>query len=247
MRLPIAPRLAAAAQGRQKRGRGRLLAALLLALAAAPAAGGAQTAILPADIRLLEGGEAWTEAFLARPELRLEPAKPRLDRHGRRLAHVFSGALWLQRELVARGLAVVAPPLVSRERARTLLALERRARRSEPGLWRRDGARPVPAERARSALDRFAIVEGVVVATARGFRHRFVNFGEDWREDFTVLLRRGRLSRAFPRGALEGRRVRVRGWVFYRNGPAIELADPLYLEPLGPAGAAADQAASPSR
>ena len=205
---------------------------LLLAALAGPlpaSTGG----VKPADVRLLEGTEPFVAEFLARPGLSYEPEPARLDRHGRRLAHVFSGSLWLQRELVARGFAVVAPPLVSRERAKALLALERQARLSEPGLWIRHEARPVAADRARSVLDRFAIVEGRVLSVRRGFRSSFVNFEEDWREDFTVYLRRGRISRAFPPESLEGQRVRVRGWVFYSNGPAIDLADPLYLETLG--------------
>ena len=97
----------------------------------------------------------------------------------------------------------------------------------------RPEAKPVPAERARTVLDRFAIVEGRVLSVARGFRSNFVNFGDDWREDFAIYLKRGRISRAFPPALLEGQRVRVRGWVFYSNGPAIDLADPLYLEVLG--------------
>ena len=95
---------------------------LFLVLLAGPLPAGAGD-IKPADVRLLEGAEPFVAAFLARPGLRYEPRPARLDRHGRRLAHVFSGPLWLQRELVARGLAVVAPPLVSRERALALLAL----------------------------------------------------------------------------------------------------------------------------
>ncbi len=27
--------------------------------------------------------------------------------------------------------------------------------------------------------------------------------------------------------------LKMRGWVYYSNGPAIDLADPLYLELLG--------------
>ena len=210
----------------------RHLLALLPALLAGTAFAGAWE-VKPADVRLLEGAAPFAAAFLARPGLRYEPAPPRLDRHGRRLAHAFSGSLWLQEELVARGLAVVAPPLVSRQRALALIRLEQRARLSEPGLWTRHAARPVPAERAQTVLDRFAIVEGRVLSVARGFRSNFVNFGEDWREDFTIYLKRGRIARAFPPDVLEGQRVRVRGWVYYSNGPAIELADPIYLEPLG--------------
>ena len=125
----------------------RLSLALLLVLFACPSAASAANLKL-ADVRLLEGAAPVVEAFLARPGLSYEPEPARLDRHGRRLAHVFSGPLWLQRELVARGLAIVAPPLVSRERAQALLALERRARISEPGLWTRIEARVVAADRA---------------------------------------------------------------------------------------------------
>ncbi len=210
----------------------RYLCALLFALFAGPALAGAGEVKL-ADVRLLDGAAPFVAAFLARTDLRYEPDPPRLDRHGRRLAHVFSGSLWLQEELVARGLAIAAPPLVSRERALALLRLERRARLSEPGLWARTDARPIPADRARTALDRFAVVEGRVLSVARGFRSNFVNFGEDWREDFTIYLKRGRIARAFPPETLEGQRIRVRGWVYYSNGPAIDLADPIYLEMLG--------------
>ena len=210
----------------------RLFPALFLALLAGPLPSGAADLKL-ADVRLLDGAAPFVAAFLARPGLRYEPDPARLDRHSRRLAHIFSGPLWLQRELVARGLATVAPPLVARKRALALLRLERRARLSEPGLWARTEARPVPADRARTVLDRFAIVEGRVQSVARGFRSNFVNFGDDWREDFTIYLRRGRIARAFPQGSLEGQRVRVRGWVYFSNGPAIDLADPVYLEPLG--------------
>lgn len=211
----------------------RLSLALFLMMFAYPSAASAGDVKL-ADVRLLEGAAPFAAAFLAWPGLRYEPEPARLDRHGRRLAHVFSGSLWLQRELVARGLAVVAPPLVSRDRALALLRLERQARLSEPGLWAvRPEVQSVSADRAETVLDRFAIVQGRVLSVARGFRSNFVNFGDDWREDFTIYLKRGRISRAFPPALLEGQRVRVRGWVFYSNGPAIDLADPLYLEVLG--------------
>ena len=58
----------------------------------------------------------------------------------------------------------------------------------------------------------------------------YLNFGADWRRDFTAGIE-ARVLRANPEwaktlAALEGRRVEVRGWIQYRNGPYIDIEDP---------------------
>ena len=62
----------------------------------------------------------------------------------------------------------------------------------------------------------------------------FLNFGADWRTDFTATLaskdRRTFLAAGIDPMTLDGRRVRVRGWLYDRNGPAIDLTHPEQLE-----------------
>ena len=65
------------------------------------------------------------------------------------------------------------------------------------------------------------------MATAKVRDNVFLNFGADYKTDFTILIdkqgqRRFKRAGIDPR-SLEGARVRVRGWVEMKNGPMIEL------------------------
>jgi hypothetical protein len=77
-------------------------------------------------------------------------------------------------------------------------------------------------------------VEGRVVAVGQGGGNTYLNFAEDWRSDFTILLDR-QAQRLFAEAGVdpavyEGRRVRVRGWLKSRNGPMIEATHPEQIE-----------------
>jgi hypothetical protein len=70
-------------------------------------------------------------------------------------------------------------------------------------------------------------------------RWAYINFGADWRKDFTVSIRRRDL-RDFRKAwgerlkKLEGKAVRVRGWLRLRNGPMIEATHAEQIEVLQP-------------
>ena len=64
----------------------------------------------------------------------------------------------------------------------------------------------------------------------------YLNFGTDWRRDFTFRAQPD-ARRAFDRAGIDlagltGQRVRGRGWVFPLNGPMIDLTHPEALEVL---------------
>src|SRR5665213_3260475 len=64
----------------------------------------------------------------------------------------------------------------------------------------------------------------------------YVNFGRRWTRDFTVIILR-RLGKAFTTAGvepkkLEGRRIRVRGWIEQRGGPIITAEAPEQIEVL---------------
>jgi hypothetical protein len=79
----------------------------------------------------------------------------------------------------------------------------------------------------RRHLDRLQLVEGQVkaVATVRGTT--YINFGDDWRGDFTIELdaptRRAFIKAGLDPPSLKDRKLRVRGWPTWRNGPAIDV------------------------
>jgi hypothetical protein len=62
----------------------------------------------------------------------------------------------------------------------------------------------------------------------------YLNFGDDWRSDFTISIDRKDVP-AFPAAgidvkALAGKRVWVRGWIEWRSGPMIAATHPEQLE-----------------
>jgi endonuclease YncB( thermonuclease family) len=170
--------------------------------------------------------------------VRLEPSARDVDRYGRLLAHAWLGdGRWLQGELLRAGLAQIATTADSRERAAEMLAIEAEARAARRGLW----ASPVYAVRTpmevRDDIGGFAVVEGAVVGARRVKKRVYLNFGADWRDDFTVTVDAANLALFEAAGldplALAGRRIRVRGWVERYNGPAIEATHPEQIEVLG--------------
>ncbi len=72
----------------------------------------------------------------------------------------------------------------------------------------------------------------VAAAVVRG--RVYLNFGPDWRTDFTIAIA-PRDRRRFTRAGLlpgdwDGRRLRVRGWLKRYNGPMIEATHPEQIE-----------------
>ncbi len=161
------------------------------------------------------------------------------DRYGRIVGRVFAGdGRLLEAELVRKGLAVVRPGSGDDGCDRALLALETIARRDRAGLW--DDSKIVGKATDRTSLlarsGLYALVEGRIVSVGYGSRMVFLDFGRNYRRDFTIMVPESlhpRLREAgIPVDSLEGRAVRVRGVIEESGGPAIRLTHPLSLEVL---------------
>lgn len=159
---------------------------------------------------------------------------PELDRHRRLRAQAFAGGDWLQAELLELGLARVALAPDRTECASELLAIEARARQSRQGLW----ASPAYAIRSpqdvRRDVGTFQVVEGTVVSAAVKNGRAYLDFGSDWRTDFTVTvdpddMANFRRTGVDPR-SYSGQTIRVRGWVLWHFGPEIEVPNPQSVE-----------------
>jgi hypothetical protein len=163
------------------------------------------------------------------------------DRYGRLVAHVFitdDGAeRWLQSDLVGRGLARVSARVGDATCAKVLLAREQSARAAKLGLWGEPyyviGKAEEPSEVLRQR-GRFALVEGRVLSVRERGSTIYLNFGRRWSEDFTVTIAK-RNEKLFAAAGLtpktlDGRRVRVRGWIEERGGPWVEAARPEQIE-----------------
>jgi len=159
----------------------------------------------------------------------------RIDRHRRILPHlVDSEGQWVQAALLAEGMARVYSFRDNRTAVRAMYRIESEARQRGLGIW----GHPFYRVRSPAALNTdvgsFQVVEGRVkaVATVRGTT--YLNFGADWRSDFTVMLRKPAYGlfreTGLPPAGLAGQRIRVRGWLRERNGPMIEATHPEQIE-----------------
>lgn len=147
----------------------------------------------------------------------------------RKIAHVLTETGdWLQHELVTQGSVMVLPRANHQSGLDALQAAEDIARQEKRGLWSElelettaDGDIPT---------GRLAIVTGKVLNAARAGNRIFLNFGDDWRKDFTVEIPT-RVIRVYKKSGmdplqLQGLRVEVRGWVTWRGGPHMLIEGP---------------------
>jgi len=187
---------------------------------------------------LADRAKAALERLTLDRRLRLSFGGRRIDRHGRLLAHLHDDAgRWIQGEMLRQGLARVYSFADNRALVPEMLALERAARESRRGIWSHPYYRVLKASETPKFKAGFQLVEGRVLDASIVKGRAYLNFGPDWRTDFTVSVApsRRRLFEAagIALGDYAGRRVRVRGWLKSYNGPLIEATHPEQIEVLG--------------
>ena len=151
--------------------------------------------------------------------------------------NVSGGAEPAQTEgaMISAGMARVYTWPDNRSCAAELLARERDARAAKRGIWALPFYRVrTPAELGDDEIDKFEIVEGQVTSAAEVRGRVFLNFGRDFRTDFTVTIapddmKSFRAISLDPR-TLTNKNIRVRGWVALLNGPEIGVTHPEQLE-----------------
>lgn len=198
---------------------------------------------IPVIRRLAAGAHARLAALALNRDLMLAHKAPP-DRYGRVRAQAFlpnkdGSRLWLQGELVRSGLGRVESDADTRLCAGELLRLEALARQERLGLWRLRMFQ-VRDEGKVGRSGSWQIVEGRIRSITQTRGRVWLNFGENWRTDFTVGVA-ARAARRFGKGYFgdrTGARVRVRGVVEDYNGPFVEVTHPEQFEWLEEGGEA---------
>jgi endonuclease YncB( thermonuclease family) len=186
--------------------------------------------------------KAILEAMLLDQLVELRGLQEVTDRYGRTVAFVVrqNGLIDVAGELLARGHARVAAHIGDAPCAAELLSRERVARTSKLGLWSEPYYDVIEARNAPhllAARGRFSVVEGKVLSVRESGGTIYLNFGRRWSDALTVTISK-RHERIFsgaglPVNRLEGRTVRIRGWIEERNGPRIEASRPEQIEVAG--------------
>lgn len=187
---------------------------------------------------LADEAKAELERLALGETLRVGFGGRRMDRHGRTLAHLIreEDGTWVQGAMLEAGLARVYTFEDNRSLIRLMLERERAARAAGRGIWDDPFYAVRQPDEAERHIGDFELIEGRVmdVAVVRG--RTYLNFGADWREDFTATVaprdRRNFFAKDWDPEVYEGRRVRVRGWLESYNGPSIDVTHPEQIEVL---------------
>ncbi|MCC6778669.1 MAG: thermonuclease family protein [Hyphomicrobiales bacterium] len=186
------------------------------------------------ELRWAEAARRALAEMIADRSVDVRRAPEGVDRYGRVLAFgelAGAGAPSIAHVMLARGFARVAAQVGDLSCAAELWRQERIAREGKLGLWSEayyavrgaDDSDGLAAD-----LGHFVVVEGRVASVRESGGTLYVNFGRQWSRALTVTIsrRNERILAAAglePR-QLEGRRVRVRGFLEERSGPRIEAA-----------------------
>lgn len=167
--------------------------------------------------------------------VRIEFDIEKTDRYGRLLGYCFVDETFVNAKLIEQGYAVLYtyPPNV--KYVDLLVASQKKAGESKKGLWGSFGV--IDHSQAGEYIHQIRSVEGVVVDTYKSAKCVFLNFGQDYKNDFTVVIFDNSLS-AFSREDIDplsfynGKKVRVSGKIREYNGPEIIVNSPYEIEVL---------------
>src|SRR3954471_15860323 len=138
---------------------------------------------------LAQEAKAQLEKLVLNQRVTLSYGGARMDRHGRTLAHLHTDdGAWAQGEMLSRGLARVYTFADNRAAAPDLLALEAKAREAKRGIWALNHYSVQDADGKVGPPDTYQLVEGTVVEVADVLGKFFLNFGQDYKKDFTASI-----------------------------------------------------------
>ena len=175
-------------------------------------------------------------------DINLYYADRKRDRFGRSIAQAYIASrdgtpeTWIQSEMIKQGFARVYSWPGEQSDIASLYRLEQNARDQKRGIWSDPfyAIRSPDPDPLAQFVDSVQIIEGIVTSTADVRGQIYLNFGADYKTDFTVAVARKfrRKFEAIDPLSLEGARVRVRGWIELYNGPMIWIDHPERLEVL---------------
>ena len=159
------------------------------------------------------------------------------DRYKRLLAHVYKGKKWINKEMISSGLAhVYTFPDNRGAKINSLIQAEQIARDHAYGFWKtaRWTVRNTDRLDDDTLIGKYQLIQGKVknVAEVKGIT--YLNFGNDWRNDFTVEIPK-KFKKYFtesgikPKTFYQGKELLVRGVLKPVNGTLITATHPEQL------------------
>jgi len=165
--------------------------------------------------------------------IRVEFDTTKQDRYGRLLGYCFVDEVFVNAKLIEEGYAVLYtyPPNV--KYVDLFVKLQKAARKERRGLW--GSYKVIEQAQAGNYIHQIKTVKGRVLNTYKSSKCIFLNFGKDWRTDFTVVIFNNSLRSFYDRDIdpltfYKGKMVEVSGRIKEYNGPEIIVNTPQEIE-----------------
>lgn len=118
---------------------------------------------------------------------------------------------------------------------------EQEAKAALIGMWKYPNTiikEAKPVKKLNWHTQKFQLISGRVHAIGRSRKLIYLNFDKNWRKDFTITIEKKKLT-TFEKSGLDihqlaGKRIQVRGWLEWHNGPTMSLEQSDNLEILQP-------------
>lgn len=187
--------------------------------------------------RLLKPKGIWAK-------VRLEYDTHKKDQYGRTLAHLYlADGTWVNKKLLEEGVVHVYSFPDNRSHLNALLKAEATARTQQKGLWAHPRWQTLKAHTLKpdTRIGAFHLVHGTPRYMAKIKNKIYLNYGEDWRTDFSVEIpkkfwplfkKEGQTIKTYLETHIINKPVTVRGRLKPVNGVLITVTHPEQFMPL---------------
>ncbi|MFH1282324.1 MAG: thermonuclease family protein [bacterium] len=168
-------------------------------------------------------------------KVRLEYDVEKRDKYKRLLAYVFKDNIFVNAELLRQGYAALYtfPPNV--KYTEEFVKFQEEARKNSRGFWKNKITGEISPEEAKKFINEVATVKGRVLSTFKTEKNIFLNFGRDYKTDFTIVI----FERSFkefysaeidPETYYKDKLVSITGKIKEYNGPEIIANHPYEIK-----------------
>jgi endonuclease YncB( thermonuclease family) len=175
------------------------------------------------------------ESLVLGKEVRLEYDVERKDIYGRTLAYVYLDDVMINLEMVKSGFALAVPYPPNLAHQDELCEAMLSARREKRGLWENPDAWMITTDEADRYIGLSKTVFGKVLHSDTVGVGTFLNFGDDFSQDFTAFIPADYHSLFYdhsildPAGKYLGKVIEVTGTLKEKNGPSITVRHPCQI------------------
>ena len=185
----------------------------------------------PFSLEATEYNRKLVEDKIIRVEFDLE----KKDKYGRLLGYCFVDNIFVNAKLIEQGYAVLYTRVPNVKYSKEFVASQKQARLNRKGLW--FNFKTVSASKAHMYVNQIKAVKGKVLNAHKSDKCVYLNFGQDWRNDFTGVIFNDTLA-AFAKEGIDpvvfykNKEIEIIGRIKEYNGPEIIINSPSQIRVL---------------